>query len=182
MKNNNNKILIAIFLSLLFMVVSVASYFYLHGKIKKININTSEASQNLSFELERQVKFSSVEKIISSTEKERELLMSYSIKEEEIVGFIEEIENFAKATNLEIDIPSVSVEDIGGKILEGLVLNIETKGSWSDTFYFLLKLENLSEHVEFRSVIFENSKVAGEDGKDLSIWESSVTIFVSKFK
>lgn len=148
-------------LVLILTAILVAANYFLFISIKNINTNTSAVLSETDVykkEQDRLAGKSGVNEILALVQK----VNSYYVGKDDVVHFIENIENEARAKGLVLLIRSVSTENYGGLTDEESVgatkevmrLKLEARGSWRDTMEFVSFLEHLPYKVDFVGVDF----------------------------
>jgi len=151
MKKNNHLILISIF-SLLTLIL-IGGYIYLFSKISDFQNQTdvleanTEANTNFISDDAKKKNVLKTEGIETDLSK----LETYFIKQGEEYKLIETIEFICKSTSLKCNINPVGIEEQKGLPtgFHTLHLTISTKGSFSNTYNFLIFIKNLP----YRSVV-----------------------------
>lgn len=155
---------------LLISVISViavsALYVMLFLNIKEKNNNISALVNEVDIILQKEIKLRSVKHIINDTKDDRAKLDSHFVADDEIINFIETIENLGADSDVKVEVTDVSVSSAGAEadsqvnISELLNLNFKIEGSFAQMFHFLSMLEKLPFKIDILRVNFE--KVSDE--------------------
>ncbi len=168
-------------------IIALVFYVILFIQIKEKNKIVSALTNETESIIKKETKLRSVKKLVRDIERERNIIDSYFITNDNIVDFIEIIENFGKRNGLSIEITSVKVDDINSvlekkvKTGELLYVNFKTKGHFGELFQFLSILENLPFKIDLLNIDFKKpSGISGQD-KDMNLWSGFFNISVAKF-
>jgi hypothetical protein len=111
----------------------------------------------------------------------REALDVYFINSQEIVSFIEEIEQAGRRTNVSLEFNFVNIRDTesGGV----LVMEFETFGSFREIFYFLQLVENLPARTSLSTFLL-NQDIPRDTvvRKESDTWRAVFTVKVWSFE
>jgi hypothetical protein len=185
---NTKKILIT---CIVLNVLIFASYgFLLWGIYAKANL-----ASNLVTEAAEDVEKDRTLRLIKASLAENEDFLShvdsFFIPADGVVDFISLLEQLGVESGVELSIGSVSIDsESESASKEVLSLNIQTEGSWQDTFTFLSLLENLPYRIEFvntalrlfgatESILFSGSQrtLASEE-----VWQGTYQVSVHKLR
>lgn len=169
---------------ILVIVVSVA-YIILLLKLKEKNNNVFALTNEVDVVLQKEIKLRSVKSLIKDTAKEREELDSRFVADDNIVNFIEIIEDLGADSGAEVEIISVSVSDINKEITnksdigEFLNLDFKIEGRFAQVFHFLSMLEKLPFNID---ILRANLEKISNETKNADSWNGFFSIAVVKLK
>ncbi len=170
-----------VIIMLVLSIIALACYVFLSVKI---NQKTRELYMN-DFKLEQNINKESYLKTvggsIDETLKEREKTDSYFVGSDRsgVVGFVEELEDLAHITDIDLTTNSIDINSISGNdYLEEMQMSFNFAGYWIDCVHFLNLVENMPYQISFNTVNLN---------KDLSetkskIWRGNMMFEVYKFK
>ncbi|MFO0718645.1 MAG: hypothetical protein U0522_01280 [Candidatus Paceibacterota bacterium] len=201
MKLSTKQTLILVILLVFFVL---GGYYFLFVLIKNKNEKVSLFSQEIDLYLERESMRRTTEKTAEELSEKIQKLESYFLHKDEVVPFIESIEDAGGKSGVDVSIASVGVTGapqivestgVGSGVVdekkdEMLALRLDVKGSWGNVMNFVSYIENLPYKVSVDRVLFhKNSSVdmfftAGEKntasiGQKSSIPAWSATIEMS---
>jgi hypothetical protein len=134
------------------------------------------------------------EKIIKSTEADRNKLSSYVVKRDGLVDFIKIIEGMANSSGLEVSIKTVAESDVSLQASSSskaqLTLPLTTTGNWENTAMFLALLESMPYKTTLTKVDMKkmdlvesaDPKKKNRFSKANPGWKSDFEFSVLKFK
>ncbi len=166
---------------IVFNFFMIAIYAFLFGFIlqKKDSIVASISKLDTEQLRERQLKI--LKNGFRTTELKREALDVYFINSQEIVSFIEEIEQAGRRTNVSLEFNFVNIRDTesGGV----LVMEFETFGSFREIFYFLQLVENLPARTSLSTFLL-NQDIPRDTvvRKESDTWRAVFTVKVWSFE
>lgn len=159
----------------------LAAYGFLFFMMKKEVSGAAELllrEENASNEAK---KIRELEKTLGETEEMRGKISSYFVKKSEAVSFIESIERLGGQSGLSLSLKNASVADKTNVFR----LDASTEGSFGNTMYFLVLLENLPNKisVEKAEIRKEERREAGaEEGKESAgAWSGSFVLALESF-
>jgi hypothetical protein len=148
---------ILILVSVLFLLV-LGGYYYIFYIIKNKNEKISTFSQEIELYSQRESLRKATEKTADDLSEKITKLESYFLHKDELVPFIEKIEDSGKRMNVSVSIISVNLDEslkgAQAKNGERFVLRLNTKGSWSNVVKFVSYLENLPYKIFVSRVSF----------------------------
>ncbi|MAG12721.1 hypothetical protein CL630_02800 [bacterium] len=162
-------------------IFMIAVYAFLFGFIlqKKDSIVASVSKLDTEQLREQQLKI--LKDGFRTTELKREALDAYFIDSQEIVSFIEEIEQAGRHTNVFLEFNFVNIRDTesGGT----LVMEFETIGSFHEIFYFLQLVENLPARTSLSTFVLSRDIPKGTVVRKKSdVWRAVFTVNVLSFE
>jgi Tfp pilus assembly protein PilO len=184
MKNNHIKNIFLISTVLTLTVwLAVSAFFVIINKKKS---ETSMLMAEISEQTSRKEEISSLAKEIEDLKEEITEIDSLFIgkDQDEVVAFIENLEQIASKSGVESEISDVEVvalkDDKMPKGFEEVALKIELEGNWTEVFHFLNLLENLQKHISFQQIQLD--LVAAGDNEGEVAWKGYFDFNVSKRK
>ncbi len=165
-----------IFSALVFLVniSAVLICFYLYIEIKKEKISLYEiVKESMVLEKEAQANKLLASQIPEIKESEQKIDLIF-LKKEEIISFIETLENLGKKTSVSVKLSSVRVGE--GKE-EKPSLSLELEGEFKQIFNYLLLMENLP----YQIIIDDLDLRAGGISEEKKFWSARVGIKVASF-
>ncbi len=165
------KVLIGAFV---FALTSLSAYVFLFLSVKESNQNISSLQNQISIEVGKQSREGSTKNLLANTEESRKMLSTYFVNKEEIVEFIESIEDLAKKSGASLRLNSVGEEDeiVGRNQVSVLVISLQADGSWAAVHSLLASLESIPYKIHFREVSLEVS--------DSKVWTGKFEFTVVK--
>lgn len=143
-------------------------------------------SKDLLFQNDRQDYLFSAQKIIENLSLDIEHINNSIVSRDGEVEFIENLEGVAKESGLSIEINSILLETnpkLASSSVSILRVRAKTKGSWSDSYLFLSRLESLPYKVKINKFgLVNSSEVISGSSRSNSVWQSSFEIDVLKYK
>lgn len=195
-------------LTMLLISLAVAGgYTFVFLQVREASRKAAEIDHEIESEQERLGKENSLRTLFQNTEKEREELLSKVVSQNKLVGFFEELEELAGEAGVEMEVTRieehVELDQVVPKELlddeekkpkprphpaasdiEWLKMNIETKGSWDNSFRFLSFIELLPYHVQLFDVRLAQEGSGSdsmEDGEEKG-WRLTLTAKVLRQK
>jgi hypothetical protein len=176
-----------IFMAILVVVIAVV-YIVFFISIKNKNESVSLVINEVDIAIEKEVKLKSVKSLIEDIEDEREKLDIYFVDDEEVIDFIENIEDLAGDTGVGVEVMSVDISDDRNNtpqqnsISELLLLSLKVEGSWDDLFQFILLVEGLPFKIDISKVNIEAIYSSGEKKESSGNWKGLLSLGVLKLK
>ena len=169
MKTTRTKIICFIVCVLFVAVVSAVSYEYI--LIEKMEDETVSLQGELKSEKQSLESFTALSKTASNIKADSEKANSFFIKRDEVVTFLDRVEEVASSTGA-----SVSVKSVDEKKSQAnqslLAVSVQIDGSYSQVFYTLRMLEELPFQTEVRNVKLSNVSASGQ--KKITAWSAEV--------
>ena len=160
-------------------------YIMLFLNLKEKNNNISVLTNEVDTVLQKEIKLRSVKYLIKDTEDERADLDSHFVIDDEVINFIEIIENLGMDSGAKIEVTNVSVSSTNKEaadqinISELLYLDFKIEGRFAQMFHFLSILEKLPFKIDILRVNF--GRIPNEDGK-IKSWNGFFSITAVKLK
>jgi len=136
-----SKILIVVLLVANLLVGGL--YWYLDRDISTHTEKAVLAAGDLDFEVKKEEKLKSTDHIIKDTVEDRAELDTLFVSDDDVVGFIREIEILGQVAGVSVIVKTVAVIDDESKFAETLSLRLENEGSWANSMHFLSLVEAL---------------------------------------
>lgn len=118
----------------------------------------------------------SARRLLAETITSREALTGFFFKEDDVVKFLEDLENVARETNSSLELKSAMV--ISG---EGLSFQAETIGSWQSVALFVDLLESYPASIEITHVSFTKGGTTMEGSQSKENWTATVTFVLKSY-
>jgi len=157
-------------LAIMFLVFSCFAFFFLYKEINKNKKIAQETQAKWQNEASRREEIRSLERLIKSINKEKDLVESHFAQSSNIVPFLDTIEKLAVSSKAKSEVVSVDILQDGS----GLSVGLKTSGSFEAIYKFLTLLENSSYELEFVSVNIQ--KLSTQAG-----WEATFKIKLLSF-
>ena len=170
------------------MVITTATYIVFFIGIKNKNESISLVANEIDIALEKEVKLKSIKNLIKDTENDRAKLNAYFVVDDKVIDFIEDIENLAKDTNVDLKVMSIDINDDGNNtpqqnnISELLQLNLKVAGLWDNLFHFISLVDELPFRVDISKVNLQVVYDSNNKDKNPTDWEGMFVVSVLKLK
>jgi phosphate/sulfate permease len=108
----------------------------------------------------------------------------YIIKSDDVVNFMQKLEDLAKSNSLKSEVKSVSFEGIAGNNIsniESMRILLDVTGEWKNVEYFLEILENYPISLDIRKFSFNKTDITVKN-KKITQWTGSFDLSVIKVK
>jgi hypothetical protein len=108
-----------------------------------------------------------------------QLISDAFLSEEEVVNFIDELENIGRNNNVVVEVKNVDASDLidketnKKKLYGDLAILMNVTGDWNFVYNFTKLIENLPYHSNIKSVNFTSSSVERE-----TFWKAEISIDV----
>lgn len=174
MDKKNIFIIILATLNILAIVFAVLAINFLFG----IKYETLEAKIKLK-KAEANIKnIKNLEESLEVLTEENKKTSSVFLKENNVVSFIETVENLGRSSNVKLDISSINFNPTQGEEIKSFRLNINTEGSFQNIFYFISLLEKVSYSILFNKVSLQ--KIDNENNDEI-LWKSGIDFSVLSY-
>lgn len=147
----------------------VGAWSFLYARAAGLRQEYRSVSTLLAREQERVKTIQSLRDLVRDTQVERQALAQAFVREDAIIGFLDTVESTAAHAELLFEVINAQVTQ------EGLVLTIQTEGTFESTLYFTELLENLPYILSINS--FETSTPNAKEKK----WDSTIVLRLSSF-
>lgn len=131
---------------LLFVAVGIAFVFLVRDIRARGNAIAAQL-EKISDLTKKDEEYKLFEKIIKSTEADRNKISSYVVKKDGLVDFIKLIEGMATASGVEVSIKTVEESAVASQASSSpkvsVTLPLSTTGTWENTAMFLALLESM---------------------------------------
>ncbi len=175
-----------IFLLLLIINIILITLFYLLFLYVKIqNIKASDMENEIRNEIRKQESRSIMQEDLEKAIESGDKLNNFFVKKEDIVGFIEIIEDSVTNFGLKSEVKSVSTEsnDTLNKVnAEYLRVKIDVTGSWENILSFIKFLENYPLKINIEKIFLTKFSDYDVEDKIMPQWLVSFDFTVLKFK
>jgi hypothetical protein len=131
--------------------------------------------QNMVADIQsRQQELSSLVRLVSETEPEREELYSYILQEDGVIDFLTLIESLGRQQGVLLETKGLTVVPIDDAF-EALQVGVSVEGSYESITYLLALFEALPQQSSVEKVSLSQS---GQS----AAWEAAFTLLVTKYK
>lgn len=171
--------------TIILAIASIVFYVLFFNNIKEKNNMISTIINDVDTAVQKEVKLKSVKDIIKDTTDGREKIDTYFINDDEIIGFIGEVEKIGRDIGVDVEIISVSISDSKlqqDNISELLDLDLKAEGQWSRIFHFLALIEKMPFKINISTINLE-AIYESDNKKDSSgIWKGFFSINAIKLR
>lgn len=187
MKNKNIKK--RFFLTLVLMIsiwlIALTVFFIIKRNLDK----TEKLRQEIELRSSRKDEIKSLADQIVSLDPKIKTVESFVLgnNEEELVKFIETLEEMSEYSKVELKIDSIEVSKIDDKNLsesfENLNFELEVKGSWQEVIHFINLIDNLPYHIKANEALLDIADVIIEEESDSVeeiVWNGKFEFSVAK--
>lgn len=138
------------------VLISSVAYVWLFLEVRSTITAVSTSAESAQLLAAQNAHTQTVRRIVRDTQKERDELNTYFLTENEIVEFLEDIENLGQHAGAPIDVRTVSVEDPIDKdeSIVPLELTLHSTGTLQQLFYTLSLLEVYPKALTIERVSF----------------------------
>lgn len=157
-------------LSIMFLAFSCFAFFFLYKEINNNKKIAQETQTKWQDEANRRDGIRSLERLVKSITKEKDLLESHFAQSSNIVPFLDTIEKLAVSSKTKSEVVSVDISQDGS----GLLVGLKASGNFEAIYKFLTLLENSPYELEFISVNIQ--KLSAQAG-----WEATFKIKLLSF-
>lgn len=170
----NKKLILIIIAIFILNISALLGCLSLFSMVKSQRESAKEAIRNSSI-LEKKIQgVKLLESQIDKIREDKKKIDSVFLKEEDIVKFIETLEDLGKKTDILIKISSAEI----GKGSENPKLRISANGSFQDIFHYIILLENLPNQIAFDNLNLVKKSSGDEKNGE---WESGIEISIMSF-
>ena len=137
---------------LVVLLLGAASYWYLlrlAGEIAGIKLELAATDQRIK-------NTKALEKVLTVSQEERGRLDGIFVSRDELIHFIEDLEEGAKASEVRLEVEALSSAARSGESASSFRLDVQ--GSFAAVFKYLLLLENLPYETSFEQMNLEFSE------------------------
>ncbi len=149
---------------------------YVSGVIAKERSKAIESGSSVS-------RLKDIESLLSKKTVEIEKVSGYFLTDDEVVGFLEELESLATRVGVDESTDLVSgagYPGLDGAKWEGLQVTLSANGSWTEIYQFLSLLERLPYRADLIRAVVEKVSSPTPSEKARGDWKGSFTIKVLK--
>ena len=159
-------------------LAALAGYVFLFGFILNKKDSIVEAVSKLDTEQLREEQLYILRDSFRETEKEREALLRYFINEEELVAFIEDIEQAGRRANVFLRFNVVNIRETENI----LAMEFETVGSFNEIFYFLQLVEHIPIKISLEKFLLDKEIPRSiVKRKESDTWHAIFTLAILSF-
>jgi len=165
----------------LLLLVLLAGYIYFLFIIFETNKNLRILGEEVLLQSKREEHFRSMKKILGETKNERLELNSRFVSSDNVVSFIENIENLSSVTGVSLDVRSVNIIETTSTVnYEWLELSVDVSGSWKGLYHLFSLVDHLpvASSVSGARIVYTNTdEDSGEE-----VWSGSFRMKAAKLK
>lgn len=163
-------------LSLLFLLVSVFSFYSLYFKIKNDNLETDQMFAEWQKDYKQREDTKLLSNFLKNTIEERKLLDSHFAKSSDVVPFLDMLENLASRVGAKAEVLVINVPNDN----TGLYVEARAAGSFESLYKFIKLLENSPYETEVTSMNITRVS-SSDDAKSASGWTINLKIKLISF-
>jgi len=165
-------------ITIIAIVLYLISFWYVKSEFEKASyaLNSAEISY------EQKDKIQTTAQNVEELEPQIEKINSYFVESDDVVGFINLLEQKAKGQGTSIETTDVSIEEALGDLLYGEVLKISltVKGSWNNVMQYLNLVESLPYDIWITNTNLALKRNTDSENDNLYHWEADLTLLVLK--
>lgn len=182
MKKKLSKNTIFLLAAIVLNLAAIGAYYFGYSEIKRINQSVAEVLADIDVQTAKKADDRALKNILDSTRDDRAKIDTYLLTEDDIVGFIETIENLGATSHTAVTTSSVNVDNAGSAKGTGyLTMHITTLGTYENTMHFISLVENISHQVAI-SQLRTSLVDPGVDEKTAREWNSEFGLSVLMLK
>jgi Tfp pilus assembly protein PilO len=148
------KILVLLFV---LNVVLVASFAFIFSKVKSSEAQTAKIYSQIGIDQQGKQALKDLQQNVQSTQGERTQLASYFVNENNIVGFLQQIESLGKPSGAKVKLTSVNKHSSKNASDNYLEISADASGSFRQVFDFITLLQNLPYKLHFTQVSIQKN-------------------------
>ncbi|MDO8510237.1 MAG: hypothetical protein Q7S15_01280 [bacterium] len=154
MQHTKKTLLILVLLNMVVLAIYSGVFLY----IRSMNLQVSNISSEIETLRDREEKGLALKAIILETEAERARLVQHIFSKDNLVPFIEFIENLARRSGVGLTLRSADLEEGLTAVAAGLFrMDVEVGGTWNEVFQFTALLGSIPYKVEFADIMVETT-------------------------
>ena len=155
--------------------VLLAGYLYLTHLISLTSERTEIISKETEVLLEKERELISLNRLIENTKKDRANIETIFVKKENIVQFLDFLEELGKGSHTTLKINSIdTVSDKDKK--DTIKLALESSGSFREIYAFILLIENSPYDMIFDKLYLQNVFSFDAKNTKMNYWKLSATV------
>jgi len=154
-------------------VALCASIIVVAYAVSKKNNNMETLRKDIWIAEEKTKKMYAIKKLLEDAQEELNTLDFYFTTNDEIVAFIEEIENMGESSGVSVSLRSV---DIGDKDDGALSVSLITSGKWKNVYHFLNLLELFPANIRI-----DKASLSKKERDDGNIWVGDFSFSLLSF-
>ncbi len=167
-------VIIQLSIAALLFIFSLSGFLVLHSYINKKNKEALDSEKSWSIEEARRANVKTLELFLEDEIKERNEIDKHFVKNTDIVSFLNTIEGLAPKAGAVAEVTLIDVPKDGA----GLMVGVNSKGSFESIYKFLSLLENAPYELDFSSVSLKI--VRGGEGES-NTWQATFKIQLLSF-
>lgn len=175
--------------AIVLVIVASVAYIIFFINIKEKNNNVSALTNEVDSVLQKEIKLRSVKYLIKDIQDDIVKLDSHFVADDEIINFIEMIEDLGVESGAKVEVTNVSIDVVDEKVVdknkidESLNLDFKIEGRFVEMFHFLSMFEKLPFKINILRTNFEKTpddKMQFDE--TLEPWNGFFSITVVKLK
>ncbi len=172
----SSKVITTVGILTLLLLGATGGFLYLiHAKSNRV----IELHQLLNDEINLNASLDASKQVIKETEKERDIINGYFVKESNVVGFLEFLENIGHTVGANIKITTVTTEKpVNENDKQKLALSIDMRGTWTSVLRYIKLLEAVPYNVEVEEVNINSLGVGELPDNSKPEWSGTIRIKV----
>jgi len=168
-----------LWVAILLNVVAVVLYGGAGYIVKQKSNHVAKMKETIQSAIDEKEYISTIRSIAEDTLKEREIIDGYFTENNDVVDFMEKLEELAVHSGVSMELSSVDVkvESINDIERGVLFLGISSSGTWNEIMYFLDLIQTLPDIVDMKDV--RMNKADKKD--DVQIWRGNFEFSLESF-
>lgn len=160
------------------IVIYAVSFWYVKSTFEKASYALSSAE----IAYEQKDKIQATADTVEQLEEEINKIDSYFVEADDVVGFINLLEQRAKDQNVSVETTNVSIEEPPEDLLYGEILEVSVlvTGSWNSVMQYIHLIENLPYDIWITSTNLSLERDTDTEEEEVFHWEADVTLRVLK--
>ncbi len=170
----NKKLILIIIATFILNISALLGCLSLFSMVKNQRESAKGTIKNSSILKKKIQEVKLLESQIDKIKEDKKKIDSIFLMEEDIVKFIETLEDLGKKTGILIKISSAEI----GKGSENPKIRISANGSFQNIFHYILLLENMPNQIVFDNL---NLVKKASDSEKKGEWEADIEISIKSF-
>lgn len=166
----NKKIILSITLVIGVNLLAFGGLWFFAVKIRKMDDRVAYIRSEIVLKEKENNEAKELKLNLSDLESDKDRIDSVFIAQKDVVNFIEEIEELAKKSEVEMEFRSVNVSDKNSK--EKPIFQFKASGAFSNIFHYLVLLENVKYQIIFDGISIQKR----ESSESLDIWDANFSL------
>lgn len=160
-------------IALLFFLISVGVFFFLHNYINKKNSIAVASADEWKAEETKRANVKAMEQFLEERAQDRQEIDTHFVPSTDVVGFLDHIESFGPKVGAVGEVTLIDAAKDGS----GISVEIRAKGNFESVYKFLALLENAPYEIEITTM---NMRML-EGGEGARVWEATFKIKLLSF-